>query len=115
MNDDNTQADGQQDDQSLLDKVTDAIPGDMDDKLVDTVTNAAETVSNAVSGGMVDKVTDAIPGDMDDKLVDAVGDAASKVGDMAGAAADKVGGLNPMGAADDSAADDAAGDEDKAE
>jgi len=116
--DDNTQPTVPQDDQSTVDKVTNAIPGDIDDKVVAAVGDMAGKVGDMsdkagdMAGGAVDKVTDMIPGEVDDKIIDAVGDAASKVGDAAGAVGGAVAGLNPFGDSGDAASDDAA-DENK--
>ena len=80
--DDAAAADNQADDsQGLLGKVKNVIPGDIDDKLIDSAQSAVAGVTDKADE-MVDKVTDAIPGELDDKLVDGAKDAVDKLKDM---------------------------------
>ena len=70
-------------------KITGAIPGTMDDKIVDAVKSMdADSVKD-----VVDKVTDAIPGQMDDKIADAAMGMMEGAGDAAKGATKAGGGF----------------------
>lgn len=90
----------------LLGKLKSTIPGDLDDKIIDSAVQAADKVGDAAAvaatsaGSAVaeatDKVKDTIPGEMDDKIIDAAGNAIDKAGGVASDAVDKVKGINPF-------------------